>query len=144
MFAMISSFWFLNGKRGRDRLDENGARASADVSRVAVVMQVGFASALKGVSQIVCRGKSVMIAHEEELGFISFMNTNSFELRRQETCSIRSQMTIAETVDHRRRDRFLWSDIVRRDPVNVLRWSIDSIPTSIVRFLPEKQQLPNL
>lgn len=80
MFAMISSFWFLYDKRGKDRLDENGARASAYVSRITVVMQVGVTSALKGVSQIVRRGKSIMTSHEEELDLISSIHTNRFEL----------------------------------------------------------------
>ena len=121
MFAMISSFWFLYSKRGKDRLDENGARASADVSRIAVVMQIGVTSALEGASQIVRRGKSIMIAREQELWLIILHLPNRLKLRCQKARGVRSQVTITETVDHRRRDCFLRSDIVRRDPVNVLR-----------------------
>ena len=121
MFAMISSFRFLDSRRGKDQLDENGARASTDVSRVAIVVQIRVACTLEGASQIVRSGKSVMIPHEEELCVISPIHKNSFELRRQETRGVRPEMTVTETVDHWRRDRFLRSDIVRRDPVNVLR-----------------------
>ena len=140
---MISSFWFLDGRRGTNRLDENGARAPTDVSRVAVIMQIGIARTPKGVSQVVWRGKLVVIPHEEELRLVSFIQRNRFELRRQETRGVRPEMTVTETVDYRRRDGFLPSDVVRRNPVNVLPSYSPSNPTSIVRFLPEKQQLPN-
>ena len=107
-------------------------------------MQVGVASALEGASQVVRRGKSIVIAREQELQFISFHLPNRLELRRKKTCGVRSEVTVAETVDHRGRGRFLRSDVVRRDPVNVLRCKLRPSPTSIVRFRPEKQQLPNL
>ena len=71
MFAIINSFWFLDGQGGKNRLDENGACAPTDVSRVTVVMQIGITCTPKGVSQIVWRGKLVMIPHEEELRLIS-------------------------------------------------------------------------
>ena len=53
------------------RLDENGACAPTDVSRVTVVVQVGITRTLEGVSQIIRRGKLVMIPHEKELRLIS-------------------------------------------------------------------------
>ena len=101
MFAIINSFWFLDGRGGKNRLDENGACAPTDVSRVTVVVQIGIARTPKGVSQIIRRGKSVMIPHEE-LHLISSIQRNGLELRRQETRGIRPEMTVTETVDHRR------------------------------------------
>lgn len=102
MFAIINSFWFLGGRGGKNRLDENGACAPTDVSRVTVIVQIGIARTPKGVSQIIRRGKSVMISHEEELRLISSIQRNGLELRRQETRGIRPEMTVTETVDHRR------------------------------------------
>lgn len=43
-----------------------------------------------------------MIPHEEELRLISSIQRNCFKLRRQETRGIRPEMTVTETVDHRR------------------------------------------
>ena len=43
-----------------------------------------------------------MIPHEEELRLISSIQRNGLELRRQETRGIRPEMTVTETVDHRR------------------------------------------
>ena len=49
------------------QLDHDCARAAADVSRVAVLPNVGVARLLESVTDVSRRGEAVVSAHEQEL-----------------------------------------------------------------------------